>query len=531
MKQRIIQYGLGDDPTEGTLLYGQNVLDTLKDLPEGSVQMAATSPPYWGLRDYGGEPQVWGGDSECEHQWGDPDRRNPVPPAKRQCSGCGRFGTTDWATDSETTTVCSHCKIETEHDDVETRGIQIGVKDTGNTENWTTRTSQIPYTGGCGLCDAWKGHLGLEPTPDLFVAHLVIIFREVRRVLRDDGVLWLNLGDSYNNRSVARPSSHQGGLGFDNDSISTSWSDHTKSGLTRGSLTTGGLKEKDMVGIPWMVAFALRADGWYLRSDIIWSKPSCMPSSVRDRPTKNHEYVFLLTKSPRYFYDHNAIREPLAGERHAPGNKGRKGVLMQERWNQGVSTDPSADPDRVWGNAGGRSKRTVWTINPKPYKGAHFATWPEALVEPMVKAGSSAYGCCSECRAPYVRRVERTVPVDAGRSDESQYMKGKDGIIGRAHDAHRLLGQAYQNQLDANPLKTVGWDATCECDADVVPCTVLDPFSGSATTGAVAMRLGRNYIGCDLQGDYIDLAEARLQGRKAPSKGEPESDLISDLFG
>jgi len=343
----------------------------------------------------------------------------------------------------------------------------------------------------------------------------------------------LNLGDSYDGVGGHNWGGHPGVREARSKGERGSSTEGRKDGI-QGNRRVTGLKPKDLVGIPWRVAFGLQDDGWWLRSDIVWAKANCMPESVRDRPTRAHEYIFLLTKSDHYFYDQDAIREPFsASSMQNPllgDDEANKALRTRNRGGRtdGFTTAPGA----MLGDAlKGRNKRTVWTINPKPYQGAHFATWPEALVEPMVLAGSSAHGCCSECRAPYVRRVERTVPVDAGRSDDSQYMQGKDSIIGRAHDAHRLLGQAYQNQLDANPLKTTGWDATCECEADVVPCTVLDPFSGSATTGAVALRLGRNYIGCDLQGDYLDLAEARLQGRKAPSKGEPESDLISDLFG
>jgi len=419
VKPVIVEHPLGDDPPSARLYYGQNVLQTLADLPDASVQMAATSPPYWGLRDYGGEPAVWGGDPSHDHEW-------------------------------------------QEHRQYKDSPVRSGSEKTGFHDAETTKTQRWTTSGFCA-CGAWRGHLGLEPTPQMFVDNLVLIFREVRRVLRDDGALFLNLGDSYFGSSTSA-SKHKN-LGRDMVEDGRWPKDKSAGGSNPNHKNTAWpaakanpeaywhLKPKDLVGIPWMVAFALRADGWYLRSDIVWAKPSCMPSSVRDRPTKNHEYIFLLTKNARYFYDQDAIREPLAGEPHAPGNKERDGVLMQERWNQGISTDPSADPDRVWGNPQGRNKRSVWSINPKPYRGAHFATWPEELVEVMVKAGSA--------------------------------------------EGH----------------------------------TVLDPFSGSATTGAVALRLGRHYIGCDLQPDYLDLAEARLQGRKAPAKGDDEPDLIGDLFG
>lgn len=199
-----------------------------------------------------------------------------------------------------------------------------------------------------------KGQIGLEKTPGEYVEKLVTVFREVRRVLKDDGTLWLNLGDSY-----AGGGPHHGAKNTG------------KSATNRGSITgidrlpIAGLKSKDLVGIPWRVAFALQSDGWYLRSDIIWAKPNPMPESVRDRPTKAHEYLFLLSKSPRYYYDADAIREPCVD-----------GMRMPKKWN----------------NPKGKNKRTVWTITPKPYRGAHFATFPPQLIEPCILAGAPAGG-------------------------------------------------------------------------------------------------------------------------------------------
>jgi DNA modification methylase len=282
------------------------------------------------------------------------------------------------------------------------------------------------------------GQLGLEPTPEAYVAKMVAVFREVWRVLRDDGTLWLNLGDSYNNRSVARPSSHQGGLGFENESINRSWADGTKLGLTRLSLTGGDMKEKDLVGIPWMVAFALRADGWYLRSDIIWAKPNPMPESVTDRPTKAHEYVFLMSKAARYWYDGDAVKE-----RSAEADRVQSDKRLSMRQNRGVvsvaglgqsskGVDGGAEPTHTMSSGMTVNRRTVWTIATQPYPEAHFATYPEKLVEPCVLAGCPAGG------------------------------------------------------------------------------TVLDPFTGSGTTGAVACRLGRNFIGIELNPEYAEMAERRI---------------------
>ena len=369
-----------------------DVLETLKDLPACSVQCVVTSPPYYGLRDYGVE-----------------------------------------------------------------------------------------------------GQIGLEPTPEVYVQQLVKVFREVWRVLKDDGTLWLNLGDSYNG-------SGKGG--------NPEGSPFTKQKTNQGSLLDrptriSGLKPKDLIGIPWMVAFALRADGWYLRSDIIWAKPNPMPESVKDRPTKSHEYIFLFTKSPDYFYDYEAILETAvnrptdswdkrksAGAGSGSMDNGHNSSLAKGKGFShtlgGYGVPKNLQPDgqqpnsihvkRLTGesdeNYQMRNKRDVWTVNTKPYKGAHFATFPTELIEPCILAGS------------------------------------KEGD------------------------------------------TVLDPFNGSGTTGAVALKHRRSYIGCELNPKYIQLTNRRLarvqpvlfqaqsltqrepdNGDSAPSQAFSQPEFLSDLEG
>ena len=223
-----------------------------------------------------------------------------------------------------------------------------------------------------------EGQMGLEETPDAYVAGMVEVFREVRRVLRDDGTLWLNLGDSY----AGGPSTALGRNDAGNDCGGGGNLEGSGNPGRQGAIRVRhGLKPKDLCGIPWRVAFALQADGWYLRSDIIWHKPNPMPESVTDRPTKAHEYVFLMSKSARYFYDADAIKEEAARERSGnterhchDGTRGRSDHLGASiPW---VNTD------------GTRNKRSVWTITTKPYPGAHFAVMPTDLVEPCIKAGS-----------------------------------------------------------------------------------------------------------------------------------------------
>ena len=222
--------------------------------------------------------------------------------------------------------------------------------------------------------------MGAEPTPDEFVAALVEVFREVRRVLRDDGTVWLNLGDSY---ARAGGWSNNNGL----DGVSREDSKRAKSNLSytdgKSQKLAKGLKPKDLIGIPWRVAFALQSDGWYLRQDIIWHKPNPMPESATDRCTKAHEYIFMLSKSPKYYYDHEAVKEPSVST-HSSGN----GFKRDARESYKNADGSARGNESQWSDVGGkRNRRSVWTVPVRPYKGAHFATFPPALIEPCILAG------------------------------------------------------------------------------------------------------------------------------------------------
>lgn len=225
------------------------------------------------------------------------------------------------------------------------------------------------------------GQIGLEPTPDAYVAKLVEVFREVRRVLRDDGTVWLNLGDTY----AGNPAKGQHKPG---DSGKQAYIYDVGGGRASATALTG-VPEKNLLGIPWRVAFALQADGWYLRQDIIWHKPNPMPESVRDRCTKAHEYIFLLSKSPKYYFDSEAIQEPATGR--APGNKkptkgGREYALAEGEHHRTAANLHNIGPRET------RNRRSVWTVTTKPFKGAHFATFPPALIEPCILAGCPVGG-------------------------------------------------------------------------------------------------------------------------------------------
>jgi len=427
--------------------------EVMVSMPAESVHCVVTSPPYWGLRDYG--TATWtGGDAECDHAT-----------AKRKT----RY---DYALDSSPIQQASRTGTDA----------QVGA-----------------YLPECPACGATRvdSQLGLEPTPEAYVESMVAVFREVRRVLRKDGTVWLNLGDSY---AAARGGTTMpaetigggtGGFMPDGSRVNRDRHDGYSPSRNAGAI---GLKHKDLVGIPWRVAFALQADGWYLRSDIIWSKPNPMPESVTDRPTKAHEYVFLLSKSPRYYYDADAVREPQTTAdqgfegRTPPPNKGRVGDFLGER---AASLTAGGWIPNAGYNPAGRNLRSVWQIATQPYPGAHFATFPRALVEPCIKAGTSEKGICPECGAPWVREVEREVHPNGN---------------GRAHIAggDQTIGQGWEGVPRATlSVSTTGWRPSCAHDAAPIPATILDPFAGSGTTGLVAQSLSRRAVLIDLSADYL----------------------------
>lgn len=389
-----------------------DALERLRELPDESAQCVVTSPPYWGLRDYG--TAIWsGGDPECDH-------RN-------------------------------------------LHGVQ---GKSGDRADRTFTGSQNYYLDTCKKCGARRidAQLGLEKTPEEYIGRMVEVFREVRRVLRGDATLWLNMGDSYavqggkkrDEEESKQNAARAAAKGYDVGG----WSGSTEHIQRCTNTAVSGLKPKDLCGIPWMLAFALRADGWWLRQDIIWSKPNPMPESVTDRCTKAHEYLFLLTKGARYYFDQEAVAEEVAvatvsrlsqdveaqegswrvpGKTNGPmkavsksGNKERKPASAR-----GVPVDTNGSTDGAvagsvpWEGAT-RNKRSVWEIATQPFAEAHFATFPEKLVEPCILAGS------------------------------------KPGDV------------------------------------------VLDPFCGSGTVGVVALRYHRDFVGIELNPEYAEMAERRI---------------------
>jgi len=358
-----------------------------------------------------------------------------------------------------------------------------------------------------------EGQLGRERNPDClgwatgtccgecYVCHLVQVFQEVHRVLRNDGTLWLNLGDTY------------AGYWGDKYAHKPFGKDRTPDGATPPNKPSldfkrSRIKPKDLIGVPWRVALALQTHGWYLRSEIIWEKPNVMPESTRDRPSCSHEHLFMLSKSKRYYFDQHAIREPCESgpsdvkkmreqkPRIGGKHKDHDDPLSKANRNSRIGQRRSV------GSPSGRNKRSVWTISTKSFSGAHFAVFPPELITPCILAGTSEAGCCASCGVPHARIVERNrVATRPGRDTKTTGRKASE--FGN-RDPKRHVTET----------RTLGWEPACDCACDKpVPCTVLDPFLGSGTTAAVAQRLGCRCIGIELNAAYCDLAAGRFRQR------------------
>ncbi len=446
-----------------TILQG-DVIEQLKTLPDESVQCVVTSPPYYGLRDY--KTAQWeGGDPLCSHEvqrWDGPKQ---------------------------------------------TQGAQSGHASKAD------RLSRRECACGAKRVDR---QIGMEETPQEYVAKMVEVFGEVKRVLRKDGVCWLNLGDSYAaNRTYQCPSTKGGAK-------------HSAAqGESTGNRVPEGLKPKDLLMIPERVAMALQADGWYLRAKRPWIKRNAMPESVKDRPSTTVESIFMLTKNERYYYDAEGVKvasspNPISAARRnrqdfgtvgteglkgdgkfgqsgqgdnakykAPTRTRRSSDWFFESW-QGILQDDEGDP-------------LAFVVNTKPYRAAHFATFPMDLVEPMIKAGSGERGCCSQCGQPWKRVLER---IEA-QGEPAEIGDDRKPLHASTYSRHKVKidgGQSLVSGYD----KTIEWKPQCSCvSPSAIPCTVLDPFGGSGTTAQVALNLGRRAILIELNADYLPLIRER----------------------
>lgn len=393
----------------------------------------------------------------------------------------------------------------------------------------------------------------------MWVDALVDVFRSVRRVLRDDGTVWLECGDTHTSGMFTRQGRRRNVPQKPNGYAGEGWTADRSGAASAGTYgDLGRLKAKDLVLAPFLLALGLQADGWYVRQVNIWHRPNPMPESAKDRPTTAHTYVFLLSKRARYFYDGYAIRDPAAND---PNAGGRQRALRRGAVDYAETLDlggPTADRKRAMNgtkrrtvrpgvdtNGGGQGSgemsfpldtanaRTVWSIPTEPTPFAHFATFPQALVEKCVKAGSSEHGCCSACGSPYRRVLENRTVLETGSWHDGDPEK-RLTIGQRADPGLKLMGSDFYAGYSAG--ETAGWEPTCDCletvaeccgqayatgdccgnpvpaqeRPPVVPCTVLDPFMGSGTTALVARRLGRHAVGAELSAEYLSIARSRL---------------------
>lgn len=362
--------------------------------------------------------------------------------------------------------------------------------------------------------------IGLEETPELYVAKMVEVFTEVNRVLKNEGTLWLNIGDSY---------AGGGGGNYNKNGISQAGGQHITNIRNNSNwLKNNALKPKDLIGIPWMVAFALRSLGYYLRQDIIWAKPNPMPESVTDRCTKSHEYIFLLTKSPKYYYDYEAIKTEISdttikrlmqdtrwqqGSDRVPGktngNMKAVGTLRKGYEHRGTgdkklgshSGNYAADGSIIGG--GMANKKSVWTVTTMPYSEAHFATFPERLIIDCIKAGCPEFVCnkCGKAR----EKIIDTIPGVSKDCPKTISAHEARGGVGKPSGT---VGKSGSGRTDSS-YEITGY-TNCGCNEGFTPGIVLDPFMGAGTTGLVARKLNRNFVGFELNAEYVKIAEKRM---------------------
>ena len=430
-------------------IYEGDSLEVLKTFPDESIDMCITSPPYWGLRDYGTEGQVWGGDEKCKHEW----------------DGVQRF----------------HPK----------NGKRDG-KGTYTDPKWEAKGSLKPKISSdfCIKCNAWKGELGLEPTPDMFISNLCDIFDEVKRVLKPYGTCWVNLGDSY----CRTP----------NDQVSQkNVTAKYKYGFLHNKKYGEAYKPKSLVQIPSRFAIEMTNRGWILRNEIIWHKPSCLPESVKDRFTNDYEKLYFFSKNKNYYFKQQL--EPIK-----MSSIDRMKYKMAPKTELGIKGTGFKD-NAV--KAEGRNKRAVWSISPTSFKGAHFATYPPELIESPIAAG------CPE----FVDKVTGEPRISEVKSTSvERYNLPKDHPSYRPtrYEGKYEQGQRYSEYKDK------GYQDGRSED-EFISGVVLDPFFGSGTTGEVAMSQDKDWIGIELNSEYETISETRLKPKIVEKKTR---DKAKDFF-
>jgi DNA modification methylase len=429
---------------ETNKIYQGNNIEIIKSFPDKSINMVMTSPPYWALRDYQTEPQIWDAQVDCVHEW----QEHITKPS----GGMGSISS----------------------------NVGANQNDTANMRNPNI------ISNSCSKCNAWKGSLGLEPNFELFIKHLCDIFDEVKRVLRDDGSCWVNLGDTY---SATRWSGESKGQPMNN--FNDGHRDINPTKVT-------GLPDKCLVGIPFRFALEMINRGWILRNVIIWHKPACMPSSVTDRFTVDFEYLFFFVKNQKYFFNQQfedfseSTKERV--KYNYCGNK-----LDSDRVMIGYC---EGDLSHILDNEG-RNKRAVWSINTKPFSEAHFAVYPEELCETPIKAGCPEF-VCNKCG----KLKEKIVQTEGCPRDR---LKGKHYNLGTNQDGRGSMnGDFFKEWKQKHPDKILGL-SDCGCGAGFSAGIVLDPFFGSGTTGLVSLKQNKKFVGIELNPEYIEIADKRLK--------------------
>ena len=442
-----------------------DTLEVLKQMPSDSVDCIITSPPYWGLRDYGEATcKVWGGNPDCEHEWEIVETERP------NASG----GKADFAKE------------------------KFNIKGKENFREFVGYHNRVTRSSFCKKCGAWHGQLGLEPTLDMYIEHLLQITAELKRVLKPTGVMFWNHGDNYATKS---------GSGKIYENIAPGYEER---------IGSAGLRSNDLIenqGIPRkslcmqnyrLILHMVDEQGWILRNIIIWFKPNHMPSSAKDRFTNSYEPVFMLTKSDKYWFDLDAVRVPFAPStfkrakafNNPERRKDDSGLYFsgitasrQDKWYKELAE----------GRKLGKNPGDVWSIPTESFPDAHFATFPQRLVEPMIKAACPQW-ICKKCGKARERIIKLGRITAKGGSNKGKMAQNKERYQGAECKCVRMIAREHI---------TVGW-TDCGCGAGWDSGIVLDPFAGSGTTCLVAKKLGRHYIGIELNPEYVKMARRRV---------------------